>query len=342
MSGKDATPRQKTLCKYRTISPTVSHKTTRTPQGRIGPQKKAGSRSFQRNVSLYLYTYINITLRLVAIVLDFIPLSGQKNTEHLITMANPRDYLLLFVVSSLTFAVTVIPLTLNLPRPYRSDVKPVSSDNELLHRMDPRLNAKGKTKEWLLQSSYSMSGGINETSGIYASQDSLFRGAIDAGAKHQHLVIRPDDVWLTILTQMSYYMRKHQAEKAVQDIWDNFDGKPPPRNSEWAIYNYIMDEWTGYVWKQRDKTNWLLNWVRPSFTSLLSRPMGTRKSGDEMMATSIWMASSVKAYDEIKPFPFLTGMNEVFIDHVEGVCTDTMRSRVDNKRDELMKVSPYQ
>jgi hypothetical protein len=34
--------------------------------------------------------------------------------------------------------------------------------------------------------------------------------------------------------------------------------------------------------------------------------------------------------------------NEVFIDHAEGVCTDTIKSRVDNKRDELIKVTPYQ
>lgn len=63
-----------------------------------------------------------------------------------------------------------------------------------------------------------MGGGINKTNGIYAAQDSLIRSAIDAGAKHQHLVLRSDDNWFTILSQLSFYMRRHEDDELVRNM----------------------------------------------------------------------------------------------------------------------------
>lgn len=55
---------------------------------------------------------------------------------------------------------------------------------------------------------------------LYASSDSLVRGAIDAWAQHQHLVLRPDVVWFEILAQFDLYMAKHAEE--LRHLFVNF------------------------------------------------------------------------------------------------------------------------
>jgi hypothetical protein len=87
-------------------------------------------------------------------------------------------------LSTFTFAVIVIPLTLNLPKPYESTALPATSDYDLLVNINPNLKRANGPKEILTQSIDTMQGGINVKSGIYAAQDSFVRGAIDASAKH--------------------------------------------------------------------------------------------------------------------------------------------------------------
>jgi hypothetical protein len=56
------------------------------------------------------------------------------------------------------------------------------------------------------------------------------RGDIDAVAKHQHLVVQPQDTWFTILKQLSFYLRNHKDDKEVAGVWDSLDGKSTPPN----------------------------------------------------------------------------------------------------------------
>jgi hypothetical protein len=106
------------------------------------------------------------------------------------------------IVSYSAAAVTVIPLTLNLPKPYESTIAPVTSDSELLSKLHANTTLNSNH---LFMSIYQWERSNKvPLNGTYASQDSFFRGAIDAGAKHQHLVIQPQDVWLTILKQLSF------------------------------------------------------------------------------------------------------------------------------------------
>lgn len=66
------------------------------------------------------------------------------------------------IASSLVYhhalAVTVIPLTLNLPRPYESDAKPVRNDSDLLYKLDPSFAAKKGGTIVVLGSNYGMAG----------------------------------------------------------------------------------------------------------------------------------------------------------------------------------------
>lgn len=175
-------------------------------------------------------------------------------------------------LSACTFAVTVIPTTLNLPRPYPSEVKPVTADYELLAKLDPKLEpVYGLTgpyfpdnlpAEVVMASTWSISSGrINATDRIYAEQDSFVRGAIEASAKHQHLAFRPDDVWFTILTQRGFYMQEHKDEQLVRDMWDSWEGQPFSANNAWLMIAGEQNQWVDYEFQQRSKAKWLLDWV---------------------------------------------------------------------------------
>jgi hypothetical protein len=217
-------------------------------------------------------------------------------------------------ISSHVFAVIVIPLTLAFPKPYESDLPPINSTHDLLIKLNPSLQRAGREDELVLSSVYGGPVGENITDGVYAAQDSVVRGAIDASAKHQHLLLRPDDVWLTILTQLSFYMRKHKDDQLVRDMWNNLDGQIPPRSSEWAHILKLMDQWIMTQSKERSKENWVLDWVRPSFTSLPGRPMGiasTNGSGEEMMANAVFMAVSTPSFEHIAPFGCLNGIPSI-------------------------------
>jgi hypothetical protein len=207
-------------------------------------------------------------------------------------------------------AVTVIPLTLNLPKPYESFVKPTSSDYDLLFKINPDLVRGNSPIEYINQSSYSIRGNLSRVS-IYAAQDSLVRGAIDASAKHQHLVLRPQDVWLAILTQISYYMRKHKDDTLLRDMWDNFDTGIPPKNNVWVMFANGMDNWSQRVFKQRYKTNWLLDWVRPAFQTAPSLPTDMKTLDEELMANALMMARSTSSFEDIAPFPCDNGIPSI-------------------------------
>jgi hypothetical protein len=215
-----------------------------------------------------------------------------------------------------TITVTVIPLTLNLPRPYESNALPVRNDSDLLYKLDPGFAAKEGTTNVVIGSNYGVGGRLrydtNWTNNIYEEQDSFVRGTVDASAKHQHLSLRPDDVWYTALTQLSFYMRKHKDDKVIQDIWNSLDGKTPPRVSEWILISSIMHQWTTLRFQERDRTNWLHDWVRPDFGDLLpKRKFGTQSSGDKMMADAIFMASSIPSFERIAPFPCQNGIPSI-------------------------------
>jgi hypothetical protein len=106
-------------------------------------------------------------------------------------MARLRASIIHSVLAYYAAAVTVIPPTLNLPRPYESDNAPSTSDSDLLSRL--HAGAVSDVQPVLSTYAFERMSKV-PLQGVYPSQDSFFHGAIDAGAKHQHLVIQPQDV----------------------------------------------------------------------------------------------------------------------------------------------------
>jgi hypothetical protein len=69
----------------------------------------------------------------------------------------------------------------------------------------------------------------------YVMKDSFVRGTIEAGAKHQHLAFRAGDVWLTILAQMNFNLRRHGQKKDALDKFENLRSSAVLLHSEWML-----------------------------------------------------------------------------------------------------------
>jgi Domain of unknown function (DUF4419) len=217
-------------------------------------------------------------------------------------MATAR-VLLFSLLPCYVLAVTVIPLTLNLPKPYESTIPPASSESDLLLK----LHADTTLNNQLLFSNLGVPNNINKTSGIYASHDSFVRGAIDAGAKHQHLAIQPQDVWITILKQVGAYIGKHKDDKEVSDKWDDSKAKYK-RGFQDMIFAYFFDLSIAEQFNQSSKTNWLVDWVRPNFGTVSHLP-GILT--EDSFAKALMMASSSISSDDLAAFPCENGIPSV-------------------------------
>jgi hypothetical protein len=234
-------------------------------------------------------------------------LYSSEKAKHHVDMAHIRAFLLSSILSYYTSAVTVIPLTLNLPKPYESAAAPITSDSDLLSQ----LHTGTTLGDTAFYSPYLRESWTNTPLvGIYASQDSFFRGAIDAGAKHQHLVIQPQDIWLTILKQLSFYLRKHKDDKQVAEVWDNLDGKTTP--PMWGLTMWGMDNWMTTQFNLRGKASWLLDWVQPDFTTVSKEvDLISGNTTEVILAKALMMASSFPSKEALPSFPCKNGFPSI-------------------------------
>jgi hypothetical protein len=119
---------------------------------------------------------------------------------------------------------------------------------------------------------------IPASEGIRPSSDSFVSGAIDAWGRHQHLVIRPDEVWFTILVQMNFYMIRHAEE--VRHLFVNHTGQQEIKVETCCSWHEVLTIFQ-YEIQERVNTPWLLDWIKPGFT--------TTTESDEMTANVLIM-----------------------------------------------------
>ncbi|KAK0640851.1 hypothetical protein B0T16DRAFT_296848, partial [Cercophora newfieldiana] len=135
---------------------------------------------------------------------------------------------------------------------------------------------------------------------VLPSTDSFIRGAIQAWSEHLHLVLEPDVVWLTILTQLSFYMRANQDK--VRHVYD-FASRPGTQIYEFPDWYLIMVTFYGAV-VDRIKEEWVYEFIRPYFSTT---------SDNHIMVSHIIMMGFEKTefvYDE----PILCGLPSVMLD----------------------------
>jgi hypothetical protein len=120
---------------------------------------------------------------------------------------------------------------------------------------------------------------LNESDAYHPGSDSFVRGAIEAWAQHQHLVIRPEEVWFTILTQMNFYMNAHGDDPDVRSVFVSHQGKENI-HIEADTWRQVLAGFKFEIQK-RVKTDWLLDWILPKFS--------TSTTNDEMTANVLMM-----------------------------------------------------
>jgi uncharacterized protein DUF4419 len=181
-------------------------------------------------------------------------------------MAILQDCFLYSLLSHCALAVIVIPSTLTAPKAFENTTNSVSSAHELRWPELPPPKKGDIPQVRILRSSISIGTELINTGTVYPSDDGFVRGVIEAAAQRQHLVIRPEDVWFTVLTQLSFFMTNHRNNTGIAEKFNykqNFD------LWFWVALMETKDvmRWIGNMMKGRDKTDWLLDWVRPNFTT---------------------------------------------------------------------------
>jgi hypothetical protein len=103
------------------------------------------------------------------------------------------------------------------------------------------------------------------TPSIYASSNGFVRGAISAYNQHHHLVLRPEDVWFSILTQLNLYINKNAEE--LRHMFVTHEGKKELKvkrlDYEWGEFAKTMT----HIMAANIVDSSLREWIMPSFTT---------------------------------------------------------------------------
>ncbi|KAF5573024.1 hypothetical protein FPANT_12640 [Fusarium pseudoanthophilum] len=112
---------------------------------------------------------------------------------------------------------------------------------------------------------------------VFPSSDGFVRGAVEAWAKHEHLILRPDEIWFEVLAQMNVYMSTHS--EALRHLFVDHAGREKI-TVEGSSWEGIIGAFSGEI-NRRVKTGWLLDWIKPGFS--------TSTAQDDVTATVLMM-----------------------------------------------------
>ncbi|PHH80035.1 hypothetical protein CDD80_3024 [Ophiocordyceps camponoti-rufipedis] len=102
---------------------------------------------------------------------------------------------------------------------------------------------------------------------VFSSSSSFVRGVVEAWGQHQHLVLRPDEVWFEILVQLNYYI--HANAEKVRHLFVGHQGKQEIRIKFAYVDNWaetLITMFTSEI-KERVKLDWLASWIKPGFST---------------------------------------------------------------------------
>ncbi len=167
------------------------------------------------------------------------------------------------------------------PKPYNGS-RAATSNYDFFSRS--AVNEFANISAQLLMSSHDNEGYFDSDTQILPSSDSFIRGAIQAWGEHLHLVIAPEEVWLTILAQLNFYMSAHLGD--IRNVYD-YNASPMvsiDENPDWFLV--ISGFYKGI--QARVRNTWLHNWFIPNFS--------TSTDDDVMAAQVMAMGLTKKSY----------------------------------------------
>ena len=120
--------------------------------------------------------------------------------------------------------------------------------------------------ESIIQSSFN---NIESGSQVYGSANGFVWAAIEAYNHHHHLVIRPEDVWFAILSQLNFFMQLN-AEK-VRSFFVAHEGRKPLEIRDVGTRenfngSRMVENMVSFIQKNLVDPS-LSEWVMPDFTT---------------------------------------------------------------------------
>ena len=176
---------------------------------------------------------------------------------------------------------SIVILPGGAPKPFQPRRAPVINATAFFH--GSAINEFTNTSAKVLMSSFDFYTTPTAASGIHPSGDSFVRGAIQAWGEHLHLVLRPEEVWFTILAQLNFYMNANA--ESVRSLFVAHQGQETIRIDDFTWYA-VLSRFTDEI-QARVKTPWLADFIHPNFT--------TTTESDHMTA-NILMMGLTKAY----------------------------------------------
>ena len=142
----------------------------------------------------------------------------------------------------------------------------------------------------VIQSSFDQFSGENIISSIEPSRNGFVNSAIAAYFNHQHLVLRPDDIWLAILTQFSLYINKN-AENLRHKFVAHTGQVQLEVRSNLLLDTVDFGQLASHMGLQIDRHTIdpeLRSWIMPNFS--------TTTSHDIIVASIVFMGSMKKYF----------------------------------------------
>jgi hypothetical protein len=156
-----------------------------------------------------------------------------------------------------------------------------SSASQLLEHASPRHYRRCQK---IIQTSFDTA--QLDSSHISASDNGFVWAAYHAYSTHHHLVIRPEDIWFAVLSQLSFYINAHAEE--LRSFFVAHDGR-----KELTTLSYVADfgalalQMTEQIAKNVVDEN-LKDWVMPSFS--------TTTHHDKVIGAILFMGSMQKYF----------------------------------------------
>ncbi|KAF5319356.1 hypothetical protein D9619_008675 [Psilocybe cf. subviscida] len=155
------------------------------------------------------------------------------------------------------------------------------------------LRTQVSTGQYLPSESFPEQSGLWDLSHIRPQANGFVDAVVEAYNKHHHLIIRPDDVWLAILSQFNLYVNAN-AEN-LRSYFVAHDGKKDltvtAGGSRYSVdFGALAEQMTRAIDKNvLDKE--LRNWILPDFTTTTTH---------DTVASAVMMMSTLKAYFSYK------------------------------------------
>ena len=162
---------------------------------------------------------------------------------------------------------------------------------------DPQALLQGSCPESALRNKEIFQASFSESSlpqtaiRLQASASGFVGAAVEAYNNHHHLVLRPDDLWITILSQLNLYVNAHADE--LRHMFVKFEGKKELGvnmvGSRYTVDLPRMLEKVGNLMQKNVLDPGLREWIVPDFSTTTT---------NDRIVSSVMMMAYLKSFVE--------------------------------------------